>query len=261
MVVVLLVGVAFAAQGCLMAGNYHSAKTLKKGETSFGLTFSATTYEFTKSDGMGGTTTGRVAIPNVLPELTYHVGVSDDLEVGGRAGIGSLALEGDVKYRFHKSEKLHLAVAPAIGYQTMIIVQGVTLRLPLILTYDLADNVGFTAAAFVSTTKYSSVDPNDANNELSQFSGTLGSGGGAIGFEIRGETFEIRPAIEFTQWALSFNNDNFDSFNTINILVHLVFIGGREKQQLDRIERKIDNLGGTGEPPPPPPPPARYSGL
>src|SRR6185436_17663229 len=107
-----------------------SAKTLGKGESQVGLTFSATRYDEVKTNSDNTTTTESIVLPELLPEITYHIGMTDDVEVGGRVALGALGLEGDVKYRFFKSDKLHLAIAPAVSYQAFIILQGVGFRLP-----------------------------------------------------------------------------------------------------------------------------------
>lgn len=260
-----MMGLLVSGSGCLMSGNYHSAKTLGKGESQFGMTFSATRYDAQTTDSNGVTKTSSIVLPNVIPEFTYHIGMTDDVEVGGRASLGALGLEGDVKYRFFKSDKLHLAIAPAISYQAFIVLQGVGLRLPGILTYQLADNIDFTAAAFGSTTRYST--PGSDSSDFSTFRGTLVSTGGAIGFDLRGETFSIRPAVEFTRYVANLSsgsNSSSENFNTVNFLVHIAWTGGKEKKQLDRIERKLDNLTAPPAPgpapfapPPPPPPPAQ----
>src|SRR5262245_28462724 len=166
----LVTGLLISAGGCLMSGNYHSAKTLGKGESQFGLTFSTTRYETTTDDGMGGTETEAIMLPTVIPEITYHVGVADNVEVGGRVSPAALGVEGDVKFRFLQSDKLHLAVAPAVSYQAFVVLQGIGARLPAILTYELADNFDFTAAVFGSTTKYSEAS-NDG--DFDTFRGTL----------------------------------------------------------------------------------------
>jgi len=258
-----MIGLLVGGGGCLMAGNYHSAKTLGKGESDFGLTFSATRYNKTVDDGMGGTVTESVVWPTVIPEITYHVGMTDDLEVGGRVALGSLGLEADVKYRFLQNDKLHLAIAPAVSYQAFIVLQGVGFRLPGILTYELADNADFTAALFGSVTNFST--PGDTGiDEFDTFNGTLLSTGGAVGFDLHGETFSFRPSVEFARYVAdlsSGDNSTSEDFNTVNFMVHLSWTFGKEKKQLDRIERKLDQLtappppGGWGPPPGPPPPP------
>jgi len=260
----LLAALAAAASGCLMAGNYHSAKTLEKGTSQVGLTFSVTNYEFTRqlrdNEGQptGQTEVESVSLPNVIPELSYHIGMSDNVEVGGRVAVGSLGLEGDVKFRFLQADKLHLAIAPAIGYQAFLVVQGGSLKLPGILTYELADNFDVTAAVFGSTTKYSSVD-DDSSGDFGVFNGTLAATGVAFGVDLHTETFNIRPAVEFTRYVADFDDgDDFDAFNTVNVLVHIAWTGGKEKKQLNRIEDKLDQL--TAPPPPYAPAPGPPAG-
>ncbi len=238
----LLVGsvlVAVGASGCLMSGNYHTAKTLEKGTSQVGMTFSTMRYEKENSDG----SRDAVALPNIIPEITYHIGVADDVEVGGRAALGSLGIEGDVKYRFLRSDKVHLAVAPALSYQAAFVFQAVGVRLPVIATYQLSDMIDFNAAAFLAQTNFGNAD-----SDFSTFNGNLTSTGGALGFDIHGETLSIRPAFEFTKYVANVNGDTFDGFNTVNFLVHIAWTGGREKQQLDRIERKLDAMAAPPAP-------------
>ena len=61
--------------------------------------------------------------------------------------------------------------------------------------------------------------------------------------ELRGEVFAIRPSVEWTRWQFDFSeSDEFERFNTVNVLVHLSFVSGREKKQLNRMERKMDRI-------------------
>lgn len=245
------------ATGCLMAGNYHTAKTLDKGLSQTGLTFSATRYEKTQTDGNGNTTTVAAAIPNILPELTYHLGVADNLEAGGRISLGALGGELDLKYRFLHNDKLHFAVAPAVSYQAFVVIEGVGVRLPGILTYELSDMLDFNAAAFVSQSHWTTAGSN--SSDFSTFKGDLTATGAAIGFDLHGETLSIRPSVEFTRYVANVGNSGtFDPFNTVNFLVHIAWTGGREKQQLNRIEDKIDRLSPAPAPYAPAPAPAPY---
>lgn len=245
-------GFGLGSTGCLLAGNYHSAKTLGKGESSFGATFSATTYEIVIDETTGDV--GRFTLPSLLPELTFHVGLQDNLEIGGRVGLMQLAMEGDIKYRFLRSDKLHLAIAPSIGVQSMIVISGLTLKLPVIATYELSDNVAFTASAFGSSTNYSDVDPNDPDageDGLGAFQGSLAATGASFSLEFSGNSFAIRPGVEYANYVASFDGDNFEPFSTVSIFVHLQFMFGKTKKQLDRIENKLDmmmNNGGPGTP-------------
>jgi hypothetical protein len=225
--------------GCLLAGNYHSARTLGKGESHFGLNFATITYESRDQSG----DVDSITLPSLIPELTYHVGLSDDLEVGGRVGLAQLALEGDIKYRLLQSDQLHIAIAPAISVQSLIITTGTSAVLPGIATIELSDNVAITGSLFGRVTRYSSVDIDDSDEDLSVFSGSLFGTGASFGVEFRGEQFLFRPGFEYTRYALDFGDeDDFSGFNTFSLVVHVGFIGGREKKQLDRIEEKLDRL-------------------
>ena len=49
--------------------------------------------------------------PSFIPELSYHVGLGDDMEVGGRAVLTAGLLELDAKYRFlHTGDMVDVAV-------------------------------------------------------------------------------------------------------------------------------------------------------
>jgi hypothetical protein len=249
-------GVLVLTTGCLMAGNYHTAKTLDKGSSQFGLTFSATRFQRTVTDSNGKQSTDSIAIPNLLPELTYHIGLGPDSEAGGRVSLGALGAEFDVKYRFLHEGNLHLAIAPAVSYQAFVIIEGVGGRLPAILTYELADNLDLNLAAFASLSSWTAITGGDTGSDFDRFNGKLTSTGGAIGFDLHGEVMSIRPAVEVTRYVAEFGNNNaFEPFTTVNFLVHIAWTGGRTKRQLDRIENKLDRaLPGPGTPYPPPAP-------
>jgi hypothetical protein len=233
---VLLFAMAGMSSGCLMAGNYHSAKTLEPGVSSFGTTFSLNAiYEDTEQ---------QVAIPNIIPELTYHIGIVDDLEIGGRVALGSLGLEIDAKYRFLEAGGLHLAVAPSVGYMGWVVLQGISTRLPIIATYEITDWFGVSAALYAGYSHYS-VANDDLDHAINNFSGDMITYGVAIGPELSGETFFIRPAVEFTRYQVMIEAEGEDTgwnpFNNLAVMVHIGWVYGREKQQLDRIERKVDD--------------------
>ena len=238
------------SSGCLMAGNYHSARTLEKGTSAIGMNFSMTRYTTVDQ------TTGEqdsVALPNVIPEVTYHTGITDDLEMGGRVAPGSLGVEFDVKYRFLRTDALHLAIAPAVGYQAAIVFDATSVKLPLVATFDLADNFSLNAAIFAGTADFRDVD-----DDFDMFHGTLAHTGASLGIEIRGETFVMRPAVEWTEYVADFRGGAFEEFRTFNVVVHFAGISGREKKQLNRMERKldrvIDNTEGRPHDPNEPPP-------
>ncbi|ACY18325.1 hypothetical protein [Haliangium ochraceum] len=232
---IVLVAIAWLASGCLLAGNYHSAKTLDKGISATGINFSATSLALDTDSESGNDTT--IVIPNLLPEITYSLGLDENIEAGGRVGIGSLAAEGYFKYRFVNSDRLHVAVAPSLSAQTLIVIHGLSARLPLLATYELSDNFAVNLGGFVTGTSYTTAFDDD-DDDLGVLSGTNAGAGAFFGVELSGETFAIRPGVEFTRYEFG----DSDGFNTVNFLLHLSFVRGTEKQQLDRIENKIDAM-------------------
>jgi hypothetical protein len=241
--------------GCLMAGNYHSARTLEKGTGAIGMTFSITRYtDVDVDETTGERSESSIVLPSWLPEFTYHLGVTDDLELGGRVAAGSLGLEGDLKYRLLHTDSLHLAIGPSLGYQGAILYDATYLKLPLIATMDLADNFSVTVGAFAGT-----ADFNDANSEFDVFNGTLASTGAFVGIELRTETLLVRPGFEWTEYVADFDDSpEFDGFRTFSVIAHFAILTGTEKKQLNRMERKmdriIDNQEGRPHPPNEPPP-------
>lgn len=243
---------ALVLGGCPSTNLYRTARTLEPGEGDFSLGFSATRiaqsdYEVTDPDS-GATSTqegASVAFPNLVPDLSGHVGVADNVEVGGRVGLGSLLVELDTKLRVvgDRESKTHVAVQPALGYRSAIIVEGYSATLPLIFTHDINSKFSVNVSPFVSYTSYNSTDEDvDVNLE-----GDALSVGGSLGFQIRGETFHIMPAIEMSKTATTFDDGDNDvasaDITYVTFGVTFGWVLGREKQQLDRIERKLDDLG------------------
>jgi hypothetical protein len=250
----LMVGLMSA--GCFMAGNYHSARTLEKGTSAIGMTFSATRYTDVDRDPTTGEVTSRdvVTLPTIIPEFAYHLGVTDDLEAGGRIAPSSLGLEFDLKYRLLHTDMFHLAIAPALGYQTAILYSATMVKLPVIATLDLNETFAVTGGVFASTTDF-----DDAESDFDTFDGKLAATGAFVGLELRSETFFVRPGLEWTEYVADFDDDpSFDRFRTFSVVAHFGIIVGAEKKQLNRMERKMDRIiddqeGRPHDPNEPPP--------
>ncbi|WP_428268629.1 hypothetical protein [Haliangium sp.] len=220
--------------GCMPVGNYHSARTLNRGESSLGFTFSSTTYT-DPDDG------DSVTIPGIIPEITYHVGVTDNLEVGGRVAPGFLYGEVDAKYRFLRGEGLHLAVAPAVG-QMAFLVTVTTVRLPLLLTYELSPNFAFNAGVNATFWNVSNVDPDaDEDSPFGVGDDHLTTTGVSLGVEISGRTAYFRPSIEFTRGVFG-ADDQREAFQLGAAVLHFGIIFGREMAAIDEMDRKLDEI-------------------
>jgi hypothetical protein len=235
--------VCLIVAGCLPVSNYHSARTLGAGESDFGVTFSSTSYQSASSDS-----NATVVVPGLIPELTYHVGITDDVQFGGRVALGFLYGELDLKYRFLHTPELHLAVAPAIG-QVAAVGTLTSLRLPLLATYDVNERFSLGGSVSGSSWVVSSLPTSsDTAGPFDAGERFLTMVGGSLGFEVRGETAYIRPSFEMN--TLTYRPDGAARrIKTGALVLHVGRIGGREKKQLDRIEEKLDQVL-EGEPAP-----------
>jgi hypothetical protein len=152
-----------------------------------------------------------------------------------------------------------MAIQPGFNYQSWLIVQGTGVKLPLLVTYDVNDHFAFTTSVHGAYTDWSYTDedfePDEENRNASIWGGGMGSFGMGVCLDIHTESFFVRPAFEFNRYQSNFDEefeDTFEAFNSYAFMVNIGFVIGKTKQQLDRIERKIDNL----TPPPPAPAPA-----
>ena len=217
--------------GCAMTGSYQSARVLEKGTSSIGLSF-----------GVNRVSTGdsQVIIPTIIPEVSYHAGLEENLEVGGRIAPSSLGLEGDVKYRFLHRHGWHAALAPSLSYQGLFFMSGVTAGVPVIATRDFSDVFGFNLAAFGTYTNLSSGDK-DISDVLKKIGGDVGTWGFCLGPEIHSGNFFMRPLVEFDRsYPLSGGEDKWSPFNRLSVVAQFGWVLESEKQQLDRIEKKLD---------------------
>lgn len=230
----VLVLTASALGGCLPVANYHSARTLADGESSWGMTFSSTTY--TDADG------DQLTIPGIIPEVTYHVGLTDDLEVGGRVAPGFLYGELDLKYRFvHTGDGLHLAVAPGLG-QMALGVTVTTVRLPLLLTYELHPKIALNAGLNATMWNISGVDPDDDVPFRTGSDNFMTTTGGSIGVEFSGKTGFIRPSLEFSTAVIGGSEAEQEPLQIAAVVLHFGWISGREMKKLEDMDRKLDEI-------------------
>lgn len=227
----LLLPLAVLTVGCIpLAGVPQTARPLGKGVSSHTTSAMAVNYEErSSSDG----STFRANLPNF--EYAYRVGVTDDLDVGARVTMLGLGIE--AKWRFLHTGPLHLAVAPDLGLMPLADLAGFWSTLPVIATYDLADNVSLNAGVFLRGARVGSVD----SDSPSTYSGRLGGVGGALGLELRGEVFAIRPTLEVAHYE-TVSDGNVGDFNLFLVNIHFERVSGREKQQLNRIENKLDQV-------------------
>ncbi len=237
------------AAGCPSVGVYRTARTLEPGISDLGITYSASrisTGESTYTDSEGNKITedaASIVVPNLIPDVSFHVGVVDNLEVGGRLGLGSGLIELDAKWRILQAadDKLHLSIQPAVGYRALFFLEGVNITMPVLLTYDITRWFSVTAFGYGSYYNLDLVDQ-DAADDVNLDTNSLTAGGG-LGFEFRGETFYVMPFVDrsLTNFGVDEHEADLD-LTWVNFGVAFGFHFGKEKQQLDRIEDKIDRI-------------------
>jgi hypothetical protein len=129
--------------------------------------------------------------------VLYDYGVTDDVQIGGRLSPGSGLLEAHATLRFVEAARgtVHMAVAPAIGYRALGLVNGPVLTLPLVMTLDLNHGMSITGGPLVSYASYSvpgTIDFGDLD-----ISGQTVYAGGGIGLELRPAFgIHLMPAVE-----------------------------------------------------------------
>jgi hypothetical protein len=258
----LIVGALAVVPACMTTGMYRTAHVLPKGEGDFSMSFSLVRVTMENplkdlgSGGTGGTMPGSggstsssslnsdtltFTYPNLIPELSYHYGAATDVEVGGRIALGAGMIELDAKYRFlgDDGSRLHMALAPSAGYRTLGIAEGEHASVPLILTYDLNDDVSFNTAGFGSFSHFASTNRTGSDN--ANFSGNTVVAGGAVGIDIRSMTgFHFMPAVE-VQRSLSHRGD-LEELPKYTIVLFGVTMGWGPNRRLERIEQKLDKI-------------------
>ena len=247
--------------GCPSAGIYRSAKTLEPGVGDFNTNFNVTKLTQKQKlpvlDDDGNLTTEEKELsftfPNVVGEYAYHIGVAPNVEVGGRLALASGLMELDVKYRFLGSDdsKLHVAINPGVGYRSFGLVDGTSINVPLLLTYDLTPNFSVTVGGFGNMSFLNSaVEGEDSDSP--NLGGNTTSFGGAAGVMISGDTFFLYPVVEFGTITASSDDadddsgDSESSFDTqyMQVGLNIGVVYGREMQAIKKMDKKLDKIDG-----------------
>ncbi|HTV18665.1 MAG TPA: hypothetical protein VMG12_08345 [Polyangiaceae bacterium] len=238
---------------CQSPALVRTARTLPAGGNDLSLTVAVTRVSF-PDVVVEGT---RVPIedftlPSPIPDVLYAHGLSDDLELGGRLSLGSGLIEAQSKWRFIQAAQgtLHVALAPAVGYRVLALVNGPVLTLPLLVTYDLSPDVSLSAGALLSYASYSVPDSFRFDDDLDLSGQTLYAGGG-LGIELRPAWgLHVMPAVEL-QRSVSRRGDATD-LPAIDLLIFGVTFGwGSQRPDPARHEPETEvDIEVDVEPPP-----------
>jgi hypothetical protein len=194
----LAAGAALFQLGCQAPAIVRTARTLPEGasDISASLNLTRLSLEETRVEGVS-IPIRNFNLPNPLPDLLFNHGVTDDFELGVRLSLGSGLLEANAKYRFFQAPDagVHLALAPAVGYRVLGLVNGPVLTLPFLATWELSPEWALSGGPLVSYASYrvpAGLSPDDAD-----IGGNTLYAGGALGLEIRpGLGLHVLPSLE-----------------------------------------------------------------
>lgn len=194
----LLAGACLLSAACQSPALVRTARTLPAGANDVSIGFQLTRVSLSGEEVEGLPAPARsFNLPNPVPELLYAHGVTNDFELGGRMALGSGLFELNAKYRFVSAldQTLHIALAPAVGYRVLVLVNGPVLTLPAIVTFDLSPRLSLSGGPLVSYASYSV--PRSLEADDLDLSGDTVYAGGGIGVEFRPAFgFHVMPAVE-----------------------------------------------------------------
>ena len=204
--------------GCLAPAVYRTAHMLPKDEWDLALGLTAqqvTTEAYTADRGTVSFPRDSTRYVGILPEISWHYGVQDDIEVGGRLVASASMAEVDAKYRLlgGPASQLHVAVQPALGGRLRhggkdsiwANMEGYHLTLPILTTYDISPSVAATGSVFTLLTSY-----RDKNAGPPDMVGDMVYGGGSLSLRVQeGTTFYTIPFVEMQRsvWRRSRHNN------------------------------------------------------
>lgn len=136
----LLVGL-LATAGCTTLGTLRGARTLDPGQDALQLSGSLQAGSSAMSLGLG-------AFPLPQLELAYRHGLAEDVDVGFRTWL--FGASADVRYRFWRKERVHVAVSPSLGGAVLpvpdFVLGNVDLDLPLLVDVEVSRRSTLTLA-------------------------------------------------------------------------------------------------------------------
>ena len=241
---------ASGSTACLPLGVYGEARTLKEDQTDVSLAWNATRWtapaQEAEFDENGEEITEANAeseawLPNLIPEVAFGVGITDDLTIGGRAALGSMYFEMNGKYRLVDADAFQTSAGLQIGARAFGPFEGYSVTAPLWLSYDVAKKLTMTVSPYI---QYSKVSLTDSGSDT--FTGIEGESiyaGASLSILIKGRTLHFGPTFEYQHSLKTFvEGDALDTPDFMMVGLILGFPMGEELESLDRIEDKLDAL-------------------
>ncbi len=225
------------AAACPSAAVHRTARVLEQGHSDVALTFRPTIANVSTPVEGGGTYSQPFALPGIVPDFSYHVGVLEHLELGGRISpiAGMAELDAKIRLMGDDDSQFHLALQPALGLQTLFFMVGGQATLPLIATFELHEMVSLTGYTYAKAGHMGDILDLGTNLTMTNLGGGLGGG-----IELHGDDFYFMPYVDASTTA-TFSNNRTEDFMRTDALIAGISVGWHG-DILHRIEDKIDRL-------------------
>lgn len=227
---------------CSMVANIHSAKTLDPGVSSLSLSIDGAGVMYSFSDSLAKFDSEEYLEPQVLPNATllpninFKMGVKENYEIGVLFAPQLLGIEASVKHRFLKSSQNHFAFAPFASYYLL---KNYSAGAHGIYTFEASDNFLLNMSLFSSFTYQDNIEI--LSQEVVASHNFLAFGG-VFAPQVCGESVFFIPAFEYSIFIPLIENSAITHIQTYRVSLTFGWYIGKVKQQLNRIESKIDAM-------------------
>jgi len=231
--------------GCPSAAIHRTARTLDPGQSEIAATanIGLTGLSMPASNGAPAVSSTTV-LPGLVPVLSYHMGVIDNVEFGANISPLTLSIDLDGKWRVARlfDNRLHIALQPTVGLQGLLFAWGANGTLPVIATFDITDMFSVSSWGYGRAGQVRSVVGGSSDFTIT----SIGAGVGA-GVELRGDSFFVMPLIE-ANTGFNFFGNTFDQYMRTDVVQFGVSIGYHGdllrlmNRKLDKIDSKVDRL-------------------
>lgn len=241
---VALVALVATAAGCPSAAIHRTARTLDPGQSEIAATANVGLTGFSAPASNGApATSATMALPGVVPVLSYHMGVFENFEFGANISPLTLSIDLDSKWRVARlfDNRLHIALQPTVGLNALLLAWGASGTLPVIATFDITDMFSVSGWGYGRAGQIRMV-PGSSDYSVT----SIGAGLGA-GIELRGDSFFVMPLVE-ANTGFNFFGNNFSTYMRTDVVQFGVAIGYHGdllrlmNRKLDKIDGKVDRL-------------------
>jgi hypothetical protein len=188
---------AAVGTGCSMLANPRTAEIRPVGQSEWGLSVGSSNAASLSRTSRNPSKFLSQSAPVILPEICFAQALSPDWEMGGRASLTALGVEGYAKWGMLQGRKWRLALAPLLGHGNMDPGTMAYAEIPWLATYRTSSRIAYHGSLFAGLAK--AVGDIWGDVPLPLIDRTVGSAhywGMGMGFEVGRERWIIRPLWE-----------------------------------------------------------------